>query len=428
MTDNGTQQADALRQWRIKIFASTWVAYAGYYFCRKSFFIIKGTLGDEAGFDALTLGHIGTVFLAAYALGQFVSAAIGPRTGPRLLLLVGMAASIGANIAFGFANNAWTFMAFMAFNGLAQATGWPSTIGTLGHWTRRKERGTLLGFWATCYQLGGVMANAWAALWLARQGWRGAFFAGSAVLAVAWVVVWLFQRNRPEDVGLPPLEELDEDHRLGEPATSKEGAPSVWTRSVITTVVLIGAVYFGVKFVRYALWSWTPYFLQKNFGLAGDDAGYLSTVFDIAGFLGVIVAGVVSDRLFGGRRGKVAFIMIIGMTFGAGLLYLVGPLSVFWFATSIALIGFMLYGPDALLSGAGAIDVGSRRAALTAAGIINGMGSVGSVLQEAVVAKIYAGGEGKLSGVFALLFGASLFSVAALAIVLVRNRRGLSDL
>jgi sugar phosphate permease len=144
----------------------------------------------------------------------------------------------------------------------------------------------------------------------------------------------------------------------------------------------VGLFYFGVKFIRYALRSWTPSFLQKGYGLAGDEAGYLSTVFDVAGFLGVITAGFVSDKLFESRRAKVAFLMLLGMLVGTALLCVLGSVSVLLFTLCIAVVGFMLYGPDALLTGAGAIDVGSPRVALQAAGIINGMGSVGSVVQE----------------------------------------------
>jgi sugar phosphate permease len=414
------------KAWRVKIFASTWVAYAGLYFCRKAFYVVKGDLETDQGFDPVTLGQIGTAYLVAYTVGQFVSAGLGSRTGPRVLLLAGLAISTGCNVVFGFANSPWTFGAFMVVNGLAQATGWPGCIGTLAQWTRRKERGTLLGFWSTCYQIGGVMANAWAAFWLDSIGWRGAFLMASCVTLGAWMVVLLLQRNAPEDVG---LERLSDPGESG-PETSRpagETAPS-WNRNLTVTVLLVGVFYFGVKFVRYALWSWTPYLLQRNFGLASDEAGYLSTVFDIGGFAGVIAAGFVSDRVFSGRRSKVAFVMVVGMMLATGMLVVVGAAGVVRFAVTLAVVGFMLYGPDALLTGAGAIDVGSRRAALAAAGVINGMGSAGSVLQETVVARAIETNPGQVAPVFALLLAASVLAVAALAVVLVRNRRGLSDL
>ena len=70
-------------------------------------------------------------------------------------------------------------------------------------------------------------------------------------------------------------------------------------------------------------------------------------------------------------------------------MFVFGSTSVFNFAVSIGLVGFMLYGPDSLISGVGAIDVASKRGALVAAGIINGMGSMGPIFQEELIGWMY---------------------------------------
>jgi len=412
-----------LRQWRRNILVSTWLAYAGLYFCRKAFYAAKGTLGRDLDLTAADLGEIGVAYLIAYTLGQFISAGNGMRFGARKLLLVGMGLSIACNVVFAFANNYWTLLAFMTLNGLAQSTGWPATVGTLGRWTTRGERGTVMGFWGTCYQIGGVAATAWAAFWLAQMGLRGAFLMASCVTLVCWGVVYAWQRNRPEDVGLEPLEP-----ELAEHDETVEGAPSAWTRQLIVNLGLLGVFYAGVKFVRYALWSWTPYLLESNFGLQADQAGYLSTVFDLAGFVGVIFAGVVSDRVFGGKRTPPAFLMLVGMMAATALLHFVGGTSLVFFAVCLGLIGFMLFGPDSLLTGAGAIEVGNPRLAVACAGIINGMGSMGSVVQELVIGRVLDASPDATGAVFQLLWGASLLSVAALAVMLVRVRQGKADL
>jgi len=409
-----------LRSWRTRILVSTWLAYAGLYFCRKPFFVAKKTLMDDLGLTTGDLGEIGTAYLVAYAIGQFVNAAVGQKLGARVVLLTGMAISIGCNIAFAFATNYWTLFAFMTFNGLAQAAGWPAVVGTIGRWTKRAERGTIMGLWGTCYQLGGVAATAWAGFWLARQGTRGAFLAASSALFLAWVAVFLWQRNKPEDVGLPAIDDPDEA-RAGSADDRAQ-----WTRPLLINLGLIGACYFGIKFIRYALWSWAPYLLETNFGLAPDDAGYLSTLFDLAGFGGVVIAGIVSDRFFRGHRTVPALAMLGGMVLGCLMLGLLGSVSLFWFGASLAVIGFMLYGPDSLLSGAGAVDLGSPRMAVAVAGIINGMGSVGAVVQELIVSRLLD--SGSMTPVFMVLGAASVLSLASLTVMLLRARSGQSDL
>jgi sugar phosphate permease len=55
------------------------------------------------------------------------------------------------------------------------------------------------------------------------------------------------------------------------------------------------------------------------------------------------------------------------------------------FIVLLGLIGFTAMGPDSLLSGACAMDAGTRRQAALAAGIINGLGSIGPIVQEPVI-------------------------------------------
>lgn len=407
----------SVRAWRWRIFASTWAAYAGYCFCRKPFYITKAALGDEHGWDASVLANIGAIYLVTYMIGQFVSAWAGTRWGPRVLLLTGMAISAGCNIAFGATNSAYAFAGFMAINGLAQATGWSACVGTMASWYGRTERGTVMGIWATNFQFGGIASNTLAAWVAGHYGYRWSYFTGSALLMCAWAIVLLWARNRPEDEGLP-----------GMPAESsgsaEEDAGSGWTREVLTNVLLVGVFYFFVKFVRYALWSWAPYVLEQTYHLPSDQAGYYSTLFDVSGILGVMATGWLSDRFFRGRRVGISLMFITLMCAATAALYLTLGLGLAAFAVGISLIGFTLFGPDTLMSGAAAVDVGSRRTAVAATGIINGMGSAGSVVQELVFGALLASGGTSLA--FGTLVGSSGLAATALGVLLVRGWLGKS--
>lgn len=420
-------QAAKFKRWRIIIFASTWLTYAGFYFCRQPFFVVKKALGDSLALDPVTLSNIGTAYLIAYALGQFVNGWIGKKTGSRILVLCGLGLTLLSNAVFGMSNSFWTICLFMVINGFAQSAGWPGTVGNLAYWFHRKERGTVLGFWATCYQLGGVAAKAFAAYLLGRWGWHSSFFGGAIVVLLVWICVLIFQRNRPEDAGLPGLIEKEEGGDNHE--SNKKGGG--WTREVITTIFLLGLVYFCIKFLRYAFWSWTPYFMCDTFGMKGSDAGYLSTLFDLGGFLGVVFAGVLSDRLFKGKRSQIALFMAIGLVLSCFYLWHFASQSVLLFTVGTFIIGFMLYGPDSLASCTGAIDVGSTKGAVLAAGIINGMGSLGPILQEKTIGYLLKSsaekcGKADLSGILALLLSAAVVATLLLGVLYYRARKGTS--
>ena len=379
---------------RIQTFTLCWVSYAGFYFCRKGFDIVKGILGEQFELTAVDLGNIGTAFLLSYMIGQFVSGAVGRRSGPRVLLLAGMAVSLGCNIAFGFSNGFWTFLGFMIFNGLAQATGWPACLGIMTHWFRRAERGTTLGFLTSSYLLGSAIAKSFAAFMLGWLGWHWSFWGASLVLGTVWLLVLLFLRQKPEDAGMAAIVVEEED------STGNERDRFSFRALLANRVILtMGLGYFCFKFLRYAIGGWLAYFLFVVYGLEKSQAGYASTVFDWGCLAGALFAGVVSDRLFRGRRSAVMFLMSALLVAAFVSIFGFGNQSVTLLVVLYGVIGFALSGPDSLLIGAGASDVGTTRGAVAATGIINGIGSLGPVIQEQLVPRLFNSAGGGLAGI-----------------------------
>lgn len=407
----------ATRAWRRRVFVATWLSYVGYYFCRKPFGFAKSSLKGELGLDATTLGDIGAAYSIAYMIGQFGASWLGPKVGPRVYLLVGMAITLCLSTAMGLADSAGSFFVLMSLNGLAQASGWSANVATMAAWTHRTERGRIMGLWSTNFQVGSLLSGFLLPWALAQWGWRYAFFTGSVVLLAVWVLFLLFQRDRPEDVGLAPVLEHDGP---AEP----EGVPFRWTRVVLTNVLLVGGFYFFMKIIRYAVWSWVPFFLQQNFHLEAGAAGWVSNVFDLAGIPGVMFAGWASDRYFGSRRAPIALILVLGMTASTGLLWFAGQASLPVFVLCLALVGFTLIGPDALMTGAAAMDLGNRAAAMRITATISGLGAAGQVLQDVVIGRLYDAGDGDLAPILLLLLGSAACAAAALGVMVARGRSG----
>ena len=100
--------------WRRKVFIATWLSYVGFYFCRKPWSVSKSAVGQEAGFDASTLGEIGAVYLVTYAIGQFLAGGMGTLLGPRVNVLIGMGLSVLVCVAFGVSLDPMMLMGLMA--------------------------------------------------------------------------------------------------------------------------------------------------------------------------------------------------------------------------------------------------------------------------------------------------------------------------
>ena len=413
--------------WRRKVFVATWLSYVGFYFCRKPFSAAKSAMGKEYDWDATTLGDIWASYLLAYAIGQFLAAYSGPRLGPRLNVLLGMGLSVVVTLLMGITPSVPLLAGLAAVNGIAQATGWSGNVGTMAAWFHKLERGKVMGAWATNFTVG-ALSSGWVLAWVLNQHepgepapWRACFYLGAAVLTLVWVQFYFMQRNKPEDVGLAAVEVAPSDTPAD--VENTEGFLGM-SRPAWTNLLLIAGFYFFAKFVRYAVWSWSAYFLEENYELSGSAANVYSTAFDVCGIPGVWVTGYLSDRYFKSRRAEIALIMMLGMTAATGALMMFGGTSVTVFALLLGAVGFTLYGPDALLTGAGAMDVGSRKSATMAAAIISGFGSLGPIVQELVISRMYDSKGGELGPVFALLFGSAAMSALFCCGLVWRNRNG----
>lgn len=403
------------QNWKLRIFAVTWLGYAGFYLCRKNFSVIMPILTDEYGYTKTDFAWVLTGYSLVYMLGQFANGVLSDKYGPRLIVGAGLLISVLSNIAMGMGGALILFMIVMWVNGYGQSTGWSGLIKNMATWYSHDERGVIVGWWSTCYVVGGFVATLLATYaatnttWLVDLGWRRGFFVPAVLLTVIAIIYIVLTRNRPSDAGFEDLPE-DEGH---EAYDGEDREPILKTVLSNSAIWVTGSMYFFTKMTRYAFLFWLPLYMTEALGLSDSDAGYTSSVYELVGFAGVLIAGYASDKLFHSRRFPVGTIMLVGL---AIILLLHPTLSQYGMlanAISIGIIGIMTYGPDALMSGAAAMDIGSQRGAATAAGVINGMGSVGQLLSPLLVAYVVdAMGWDSLFYVFVVF---SLISAALLA-------------
>ncbi len=377
--------------WRYRIFAVTWLSYAGFYLCRKNFSVVMPLLTSELGFTKTDLAWILTGYSLIYMLGQFANGLLSDRYGSRYIVATGLLVSVVSNITMGLGASVFLFMVMMWSNGYGQSTGWSGLIKNMAAWFRHEERGVVMGWWCTCYVVGGFAATVFATYcatsdtFLADLGWRRAFWAPAILLTIIGIVYAVLVRNRPSDVGLPDL--LEQGDSIA------AASQSIWKgnsalRSVLADSALwvTGAMYFFTKLTRYAFLFWLPLYMTEALDYTDRTAGYTSSVYELMGVLGVLLAGYASDKLFQARRFPVGALMLYGLALSLLLHPTLSELGIWANAVSIGIIGIMTFGPDALMSGAAAMDIGKQRGAATAAGLINGMGSCGQLVSPLLVA------------------------------------------
>jgi OPA family sugar phosphate sensor protein UhpC-like MFS transporter len=374
-------------RWRWQTFAITWLAYAGFNLTRMSFAVSKvGIEGDtHIELTQPQMAWIDGAFLAAYALGQFFWGVAGDRFGTRKVVLTGMLCSVGAGFTMGTCSTVPMFGALFFFQGLCQSSGWAPLVKNVGNFFSRRERGFVLGLWCTNYAVGGLVASVLASFVAERLGWRYAFYVPATMLLGIGVLFYLFQRDRPEDVGLPSVEKYHHEPtpvvKAGEtPDEEPEGSWKV-IREVATNpmVLLLGLVYFCLKPTRYAIVFWGPKYVYDRLGSGMAEAGLLSSLFELAGPISILLMGFVSDRCFGARRMPVSILCLLLL--GVLLIFMDYLPPTRWaLGTSLFLLGFLAYAPDAMIAGVAVVDFGAKKGASTATGLVNGMGSIGAMV------------------------------------------------
>ena len=124
------------------------------------------------------------------------------------------------------------------------------------------------------------------------------------VVAVVAVLFFIFQRNTPQDVGLPAVE-VEPILTAEEAAAAKKISVMEPLRAILRnrTVLTLGLAYFLLKPARYAILLWGPVIVFEQMPSVGKvGAAIVPTAFELAGLLGPIMIGVASDKLFGARR------------------------------------------------------------------------------------------------------------------------------
>lgn len=384
----------AWKSWQVRTFVTIWITYGSFYLCRANMSFALPGIAAEFGYSKTLLGLLGTSLFIMYSLGQFVNGQLGDKFGARKLVFTGMIVSALLNIVFSF-STAFVFMLIVwGLNGYFQAMGWSPQVKTMANWFTVAQRGKWMGLMGSCYQVGNAYSWLLASILAASFGWRVVFWVPAILFLISSIHFVLRLRNAPEEVGLPPIEQLRKI-AAGEVLSKEEGGASVsgvkedvhlgfkeTIRICVTNprIWAVSAAFLCLDIIRYGFFYWAPVYLIEAQGAAITTAGLKLTVLPLAGSAGAIVTGWATGRFFQNRRAPVIAICLFVLAFFSWLFYTAPPGAWFWSLICLAVIGFCTYGPHVLLVGHAAQDFAGRKAAASAAGFIDGWGYVGAAM------------------------------------------------
>ena len=250
-----------------------------------------------------------------------------------------------------------------------------------------------MGILAASYDIGNIVALVLsAAIMEMGAGWRALFVVNPAiVLVVAMVAAFALPSEAREEQARAADDARAEVVDAADDARAEVMDPKVpeTLRALVVRLAtepsfwFAAALSFLLTFVRAGFMTWTPRFLYEVSVAAGVASPIASSIaksalFGVAGVVGSVITGRVSDRLGPGRRAPAvttSLAMLVVCTLALGHAGVTSPHVA---TVGVALCGLFLLGPYSLLSGAVSLDVAGARGAATAASVIDAVGYVGA--------------------------------------------------
>lgn len=413
----------SFQYWQWRVIISSMIGYSVFYFVRKNFAFAMPALGQEYGITDTSFGVILTLVGLVYGVSKFLNGFIADRANARWHLVIGLGACVILNFLFGwsadishwitgqesgpdFVNAMVAVMAvLLVLNNVFQGAGFGPCNRLMVHWVPPKELATKMSIWNMSHSIGAAIVSIVCGSIVASMGWRWCFWIPAAIGAGGVAFIILTLRDTPSSVGLPELPdtktELDDDD-------TKEGYrkfvmdkvfknPVVW---IIATTALM------LYIVRFAVLDWGPKFLQQGEQqLSPQLAGWTIGIFEIAGCLGMLAAGWVTDHWFHSRGQQVCVIeMVLTGVCLLAIHFLPAGTSPVVMLVLLAMAGFFLYGPQALFAVISGNQV-TKKAASAAAGFIGLFSYLSTLFTGA--------GVGLLSDRFGDAFWGNLFLIMA---------------
>ncbi len=360
--------------------------YTSFYMCRYNFSIANPSISKEFGFSHGEIGKIITAAMFAYGCGLIINGLLTDRIGGKKAMLIGAAGTVLMNILFGAASFVGLLGLFVAIRGIdqyLQAFGAPGMVKMNTAWFQHRERGRFSGIFGFMinlgrfgiFNLGPALLAGFTVLGLFRippLHWRWLFWTPSAICAVVAVGMALIVKETPEEAGFVGI--IPDD--TAEPGALKADVRAqVWRviRTIASNPVVwvTACAYACTGVVRQSVDQWFPRYLQEAYSI-----DFNSRQFQLVAFLipfvasaGSLTSGYVSDVFFKGRRAPVAaalYFLEMLIILAAAQFHTANAAILFF-----VLIAFTANSTHSILGSAAPMDIGGRRMAGFALGIID---------------------------------------------------------
>ncbi|MBP2691057.1 MAG: MFS transporter [Muribaculaceae bacterium] len=423
------------KSWQFRTILVSMIGYAIYYFVRKNFSIAMPGLTAQYGISNTSFGIVIGIGSLIYGLSRFVNGFLVEKISSRLIMAIGLLLCAACNLAFGFGVHisSWitgvdqgpefinmlvlVMAVTIVFNQYFQGIGYPPCARLLPSWIHPSELATKMSIWNTSHSIGAGAAVFFCGIIMGQMGsdlsanpeiidtiarnlnldasnaedmkkilsyathwdaWRWCFWIPAVIAVVG--ALWLFigLRDDPRSVGLPELPGTSTGKKAGKKSAShaKFLRVMVWTNRWIW-ILCIANVF--VYVMRMGILDWGPKFLTEARNMSIETAALSVAIFEMCAIIGTIFAGWATDHIFKGKAHRMCLVCMLGAVVFMTLFIMFSDLPQAISIALLAMAGFFIYGPQALI-GIASANHATKDASATANGLAGIFGYVGSFL------------------------------------------------
>lgn len=270
-----------------EVLALLWVAFFLNQADRQVFNVVLPLIKEDMHLTDTEIGFIATIFNLVFALLVPISGYLGDRFSKKAMIVFSIVLWSAATMLTGLSTGVLMFILFRSFaTGMGEAMFGPANYTTIADY-HKETRAVAMSIHQTSYYFG-VIASGFIAGYIGDNwGWRSAFYIFGAVGVLHGVIIYL---------------------RLRDKKSTPEATASTTTKVKFTeamraifkspSAIVLTLCFSGLIFVLTGYLTWTPTFLHEKFSMTLAQAGFYSMCYThLAAFVGILIAGKMSDRL-----------------------------------------------------------------------------------------------------------------------------------
>ena len=323
-----------IRWWIIAVPA---VLYFFSYFHRIAPAVVAQDLMRAFSVSAAALGQLSAVYPYSFAAMALPGGSLSDTLGPRRTLSLGALTMSAGSILFGLAPSFGAAFGGRLLVGLGASVMLIASLRLCAEWFRTDEFAMVSGWSQSVGSIGALVGTTPMALLVEQIGWRYSFVSIGATTLILAALCFLIVRDRPESLGLAPINAARPGPAPGLRAVLA-GIPKVMGNRRSWPPVLTSTGVYAAFVAFVGLWG-VPY-LTQVYGMPRVRASNLLALAAVGLLVGAPLIGWLSDRVLSRRRWPLVAVTALYVAAWAGLVLPAQLLPAAWLGPLCFLLGF----------------------------------------------------------------------------------------